>query len=87
MLNKMNKIEIYVANESNAGSCSNQRLDASPMASSVFRMQKVHLHGHLLVMLKYTWFLYLYMISVVILYFPHFKLSYFIFRIISQYWS
>ena len=26
-------------------------------------------------------------ISVVILYFPHFKLSYFIFRIISQYWS
>ena len=34
-------------------------MDASPIASSVFRMQKVHLHGHLLVMLKYTWFLYL----------------------------
>ena len=48
----------------------NQRLDASPMASSVFRMQKVHLHGHLLVMLKYIWFLYLYIISVVILYSP-----------------
>ena len=68
---------IAFAISSAVGSDLCQRVCAEPSPSPFERIQKVHLHGHLLVMLKYTWFLYLYMISVVILYFPHFNFSYF----------